>query len=152
MEAKEKKNKTKYAFKSLSLLVKNHPIYLIFQIIDTICSIARTLIPIDLVNKIMQIYMDNGLILDDKITKIGTITPIYVAILIIVSSITSIVELITFYVKNHFTLFFSTYLFRKLDTIDYAFHEQENFLDNYTRALDNGPENVYSLAVNQIDL
>ena len=152
MKTKEKKNKIKYAFKSLSLLIKNHPIYLIFQIIDTICSIARTLIPIDLINQIIQIYMDNGLLLDDKITKITSITIIYVAILIIVSSITSIVELITFYVKNHFTLFFSTYLFRKLDTIDYAFHEQENFLDNYTRALDNGPENVYSLAVNQIDL
>lgn len=152
MKAKEKKNTNEYAFKSLSLLVKNHPIYLIIQVIDTICSIARTLIPIDLITRIINIYMDNSLLLDNKIEKITTVTIIYVVILVIVSSVSSIVELISFYVKNHFSLFFSTYLFRKLDTIDYAFHEQENFLDNYTRALDNGPDNVYGLATSQIDL
>lgn len=152
MKEQEKKNKTKYAFKSLSLLVKNHPIYIIIQVIDAICSIARTLIPIDLITRIISIYMDNSLLLDNKIEKITTVTILYVAILVIVSSVSSIVELVTFYVKNHFSLFFSTYLFKKLDTIDYAFHEQENFLDNYTRALDNGPDNVYGLATSQIDL
>ncbi len=152
MEAKEKKNKIKYAFKSLSLLIKNHPIYLLLQVLDTICGVARTLIPIDLITRIVNIYMDNSLLMDEKLSSITTVTIIYVAILVIVSSVGAIVDLVTFYIRNHFTLFFSTYLFRKLDTIDYAFHEQENFLDNYTRALDNGPENVYSLAISQIDL
>ncbi|MBQ6817315.1 MAG: ABC transporter ATP-binding protein, partial [Bacilli bacterium] len=40
----------------------------------------------------------------------------------------------------------------KLDSIDYDFHEQEHFLDNYTRALDNGAENIYVVADNQVQL
>ena len=56
------------------------------------------------------------------------------------------------FISSHFKLAFSTVLFRKLESIDYDFHEQPDFLDNYTRALDNGAEKIYNVANNQMSI
>lgn len=56
------------------------------------------------------------------------------------------------FISSHFILVFSTVLFRKLESIDYDFHEQPDFLDNYTRALDNGAEKIYNVANNQMSV
>ena len=142
----------KYGFMSLQTLLKSHPSYLFLQILDTFCSVIATLIPIDLISKIVAIYTENTDGDDKKFQSMLFIAAFYAVILVIVSSVRSIVELVNFYIRNHFTLSFSTKLFKKLETIDYGFHEQENFLDNYTRALDNGPDNIYYCATFQIDL
>ncbi len=142
----------KYGFKSLSTLLKSHPMYLVVQIVDTICSILNTLIPIDLISKIVKIYSDNGLGFEEKMESVIYTGIVYMLILIMTSSFGAVVEAVTFYIRNRFMLLFSTRLFKKLENIDYGFHEQENFLDNYTRALDNGPDNIYYCATYQIDL
>jgi len=152
MNKKNSMKNLKYGFRSLQTLIKSHPTYLFLQIFDTICNVLITLIPIDLINKIVNIYSQVDLTTNKKITSIIYTSVIYVVILIISSSFLAVTEAVNFYIRNHFTLSFSTRLFKKLETIDYAFHEQENFLDNYTRALDNGPENIYYCATCQVDL
>ena len=138
----------KTSLRSLKMLIKNHPSFLIVQIIDLICNVVKSLIPIDLAGKIIEIYQDpNG-----TFNEALKITITYIAILVVVTSISSLVELVVYLIHTHFKLFFSVNLFRKLDSVDYSFHEQENFLDNYTRALDNGGENIYNVANNQIQL
>ena len=138
----------KTSFRSLKMLIKNHPSFLIVQIIDLICNVVKSLIPIDLAGRIIEIYQDPNGTFNDALK----ITFYYIIILVIVTSISSLVELVVYLVHTHFKLFFSVNLFRKLDSVDYDFHEQENFLDNYTRALDNGGENIYNVANNQIQL
>ena len=56
------------------------------------------------------------------------------------------------FINSHFTLAFSTVLFKKLESIDYDFHESPNFLDNYTRALDSGAGKIYTVADHQMTL
>ena len=43
-------------------------------------------------------------------------------------------------------------LYCSFDSIDYSFHESNEFLDNYTRALETGADKIYQTATGQIDL
>lgn len=141
------KEKMKVSFVSLMTLLKRHPKYLIVEFVDLISQLVRSLIPIDLAGRLIQIYQDTG--------EFNDIIPVlikYIIILVLFTSISSICDLYKYLIHTHFKLFFSTTLFKKLGSIDYDFHEQEKFLDNYTRALDNGAENIYSVADNQIQL
>lgn len=147
MKEKSMFKNLKASFKSLKTLISRHPSYLIVQIIDLVCLVIRTIIPIDLSGKIIEIYQTTGDFGDVLTTAIK-----YIIVLIVFTSISAICELFIYLIHTHFKLYFSITLFRKLDSIDYDFHEQEHFLDNYTRALDNGAENIYTVADNQIQL
>ena len=147
MNKKSMRDRFKASFNSLKTLISKHPSYLIVQLIDLIASIVRTIIPIDLSGRIIEIFQSGGGF--DEVVKVSIK---YIIILIIFTSISAICELFVYLIHTHFKLYFSTSLFKKLDSIDYDFHEQEHFLDNYTRALDNGAENIYIVADNQVQL
>lgn len=137
----------KYSFRCLGILIKAHPWFLIGQIISMICLVIKILIPINVVMKITEAF--SGGLAEIEIYQI-VITDIF--ILITVSIVNLIVDFLMGYINSHFTLAFSTVLFRKLETIDYEFHESPNFLDNYTRALDNGASKIYTVADHQMTL
>ena len=137
----------KYSFRCLKILIKAHPWFLIGQIISMICLVVKVFIPINVVMKITEAF--NGGIEENQIYIIIFID---ISILILVSIVNLIVDFLMGYINSHFTLVFSTVLFRKLETIDYDFHESPNFLDNYTRALDNGAGKIYTVADHQMTL
>lgn len=137
----------KYSFRCLSVLIKYHPWFLFAQIVSMICLVIKTLIPINVVSKIVEAF--NGSMSEEQIYVI-VLTDILV--LIVVSIVNLIVDFLMSYINSHFTLAFSTVLFGKLESIDYEFHESPNFLDNYTRALDNGAEKIYVVALHQMTL
>lgn len=137
----------RYSFRCLGILIKAHPWFLIGQIISMICLVFQSLIPINVVSKIITAYT-NG----QTEKEIYGIIILNVGFLIIISIINLIIDFLMNYINSHFTLVFSTVLFRKLETIDYDFHERPDFLDNYTRALDNGAEKIYNVANSQMRL
>ena len=52
------KEKMKVSFVSLITLLKRHPKYLIVEFVDLISQLVRSLIPIDLAGRLIQIYQD----------------------------------------------------------------------------------------------
>ena len=137
----------RYSFRCLGILIKAHPWFLFGQIISLACLIVQTLVPINIVSKIVSAYNAGN---TEK--EIYYIILINIGILIIVSIINLIIDFLMNFISSHFKLAFSTVLFRKLESIDYDFHEQPDFLDNYTRALDNGAEKIYNVASSQMSL
>ncbi len=137
----------RYSFRCLGILIKEHPWFLFGQIISLACLIVQTLVPINIVSQIISAY--NAEQTEYDIYKIIFLN---IGILITVSIINLIISFLMNFISSHFKLAFSTVLFRKLESIDYDFHEQPEFLDNYTRALDNGAEKIYNVANNQMSL
>ena len=135
----------RYSFRCLGILIKAHPWFLFGQIISLVCLIVQTLVPINVVSKIVSAYTAGS---TEK--EIYYIILTNVGILILVSIINLIIDFLMNFISSHFKLAFSTVLFRKLESIDYDFHEQPDFLDNYTRALDNGAEKIYNVASSQM--
>lgn len=137
----------KYSFRCLGLLIKQHPWFLIGQIISLICLVVESIVPISVVSKIINAYEEGKTFKD-----IVIIILLNILVLIVVSITNLIVSFLTNYINSHFTLAFSTVLFKKVESIDYDFHENPAFLDNYTRALDDGAEKIFSVAKNQMSL
>ena len=137
----------KYSFRCLGVLIKSHPWFLFGSIISLICELVQTLIPINIVSKIITAISDGKGIKD-----IIIIILINLGVLTLCNIIDIVISFLLNFIQSHFTLAFSTVLFRKLGEIDYDFHENANFLDNYTRALDNGAEKIYNVASHQMDL
>lgn len=137
----------KYSLRSLNILIKRHPIYLLCSIVSMICIVINSLIPINVVNKIVTMFQQNK-----TFKEITIVILINVSITIITYIINESVSVIKLYISSHFTLSFSTTLFKKMSNIDYEFHQNHQFLDNYTRALDAGAENIYGVANNQMEL
>ncbi|MGD9604657.1 MAG: hypothetical protein AB7V00_00710, partial [Bacilli bacterium] len=136
-----------FAFKSLGLLIKKYPIILLSEILITITSLAMTLIPIYVVETIVTDYQ-NAIALQVILSKIG----FYLLALIGLSLIQLLLSFITNYVDRNFRVTVATMLFDKLKQIDYDFHENTNFLNNYTRSLEEGPDRIYFCAYHQITL
>ena len=137
----------RYSLRCLKVLIQAHPWFLIGQIISVICLVVKIYIPINVVMKITESF--SGGLTEQAIYGIVLFD---IFILILVSVVNLVIEFLMGYINSHFTLSFSTVLFRKLETIDYDFHESPNFLDNYTRALDNGAAKIYTVADHQMTL
>ena len=110
----------------------------------------KHLIPINLVSKIIQCFQNKDSY-ENPFLEISLII-IYILVIIIVGIIYQIIDYLKYYIQSHFSLNFSTVLFKKLLNVDYEFHQNANFLDNYTRALDGGAEKIYSVANNQMSM
>ncbi|MDD3107179.1 MAG: ABC transporter ATP-binding protein, partial [Bacilli bacterium] len=89
-----------------------------------------------------------GLEIESILIKIG----FYLLALIVLSLIQLVLSYITNYVDRNFRVTVATMLFDKLKQIDYDFHENTNFLNNYTRSLEEGPDRIYFCAYHQITL
>lgn len=137
----------KYSLRSLSILIKRHPLYLVCNIVSMVCLVINSLIPINVVNKIITMFQENK-----SFKEIAIVILINSIITIITYIISESVSVIKIYINSHFTLSFSTTLFKKMSSIDYEFHQNHQFLDNYMRALDAGAENIYGVANNQMEL
>lgn len=122
-----------------------------------ICLIVQTLIPINVVGQIVDIFQ----------TKIGFENIVYneavfneilgviiknIVIFISLNIVNQLIDFLMYFISSHFRMSYATTLFRKLSSIDYSFYQNSNFLDNYMRALDGGAEMIYDVANNQMNL
>lgn len=135
------------AFRSLRLLIKKYPWIILTQAIDIIAGVAVTVIPIRIVSDIAGVYETGG--------KFSNILPdvfLYLFILFAIGIIVLINNFAQNYINRNFKVEVATMLYRKLDSVDYEFHENPQFLNNYTRALEYGPEYIYASAIYQLTL
>lgn len=137
----------KYAFKSLLLLIKKYPIIILSETLTTLASLVMTLIPIYVVEEIVSGF-EQGMALKDIIKRIS----LYLLALMLLYLVNQIIGFITLYVDRNFRVMVATTMFTKLKSIDYGFHENTNFLNNYMRALEEGPDRIYLCAYHQLTL
>lgn len=137
----------KYSFRCLKEVIKKHPAFLICGIIEIICLVITKLIPINVVGKIVSSFKEG-----QTFKEILYIIITNVIVFVIASIVYEIIDFVKYYINSHFKLAFSITLFEKLKSVDYEFHQSPNFLDNYTRALDNGAEKIYNVALKQMDM
>lgn len=145
----------KYSLRALKLLVKKYPIYLLLELISVGCSVLSTIVPVYLVRDIVDAFTNLSSPLasfNEFMEIIGYRILIYVSIELGVVLINDLVKFIESYIERGFYVYIATSLFKKLDSIDYDYHESSSFLDNYTRALENGDQNIYRTATGQIEL
>ena len=131
----------KYCFKSIAMLVKKYPSFLIEEILSVILSIISSIIPIYIVKTIIN-YYDEG-------RGIEAIIVYVLVTFLIIALIGFILYALSLYKSNIQRLFLaktSEEFYRKLSEIDYDFHESPMFLNDYTRALEQGVENIYNVA------
>lgn len=131
----------KYAFKSLIMLIKKYPIVILLQIISIISTVITTIIPIQLVSKIITMYQNNK-----SFEEMVKVVIIAFLILLLTSLINVIINYGNAYVERNFKVSLAIKFYKKLDSIDYDFHESPKFLNDYTRALEDGTERIYSCA------
>ena len=125
------------AFRSLRLLIKKYPWIILTQAIDIIAGVAVTVIPIRIVSDIAKVYEKGG-----KFSDILPAVFLYLSILFAIGIIVLINNFAQNYINRNFKVEVATMLYRKLDSVDYEFHENPQFLNNYTRALEYGPEYI----------
>ena len=106
------------------------------------------MIPITLVRKIVEMF-------EDKLQydyKDMIITVAIYSLILVICNITGIV--VTYYndyIERNFKVDLSIMFYKKLDQIDYDFHESPRFLNDYTRALEDGTERIYRSAIGIIN-
>lgn len=124
--------------KSLILLLKKYPFMILIEIVNTIIGVLLTIIPINTVKDIIQIYEKNKNIKEMLYTLL-----MYSAIWLLCNLILVLTGYFRTYIERNFKVYIAVLLYKKLDSIDYDFHESPKFLNDYTRALEQGPERIY---------
>lgn len=137
----------KYAINALKLFITKTPLVILLQIINIILSTILTLIPIYIVKEIIESYQSGK-----EFDKITIRILIYLLVIFIANVIILIINFITGILERTFKARVAVMFYKKLDSVDYDFHENPDFLNNYTRALENGANYIYSTAINQIQL
>ena len=146
----------KYSLRALKLLIKRYPVYLLLEFVGLVCLVTATIIPVYLVKDIVDVFTSLNITplstISEFMDVIGYRILIYVSIELGVTLIGDLMTFLKSYIERGFYVYIATSLFKKLDSIDYDYHESSNFLDNYTRALENGDKNIYNTATGQIQL
>ena len=133
----------KYCFKSIGLLIKKYPGYLFVQIFSTLIAIARSILPIYVVRDIINYYNDGK-----GIKEIAGYVLIVFGIIAVLAFVDYILGFFTMNIQRLFVGKTSEEFYKKLAEIDYDFHENPAFLNDYTRALEQGVDNIYQVANN----
>ena len=133
----------KYCFKSIGLLIKKYPGYLFVQIFSTLIAIARSILPIYVVRDIINYYNEGK-----EIKEIAGYVLIVFGIIAVIAFIDYILGFFTMNIQRLFVGKTSEEFYKKLAEIDYDFHENPAFLNDYTRALEQGVDNIYQVANN----
>ncbi|MFA6661875.1 MAG: hypothetical protein WCS56_02435, partial [Bacilli bacterium] len=123
---------------SIKMVISKKPIYLFAQILLISINVASTLIPIDIVNMIVQMYQDGNTIKD---MAIGILVRFSVLLVLFIAK-----SFINIWITNmsvDIQAKTSIMFYDKLAYIDYSAHESPDFLDDFTRSLDRGVNNIY---------
>ena len=123
---------------SIKMVISKKPIYLFAQILLISINVASTLIPIDIVNMIVQMYQDGNTIKD---MAIGILVRFSILLVLFIAK-----SFINIWITNmsvDIQAKTSIMFYDKLAYIDYSAHESPDFLDDFTRSLDRGVNNIY---------
>ena len=128
----------KNIFSSIICVVKIKPSYLIIKVLTIITSVISSLIPVFVINEIVNIYYD-----DKNIGKISLVVGIGFILLAVIALCNFVIELYDSHVRRVFIAKESIIFYRKLSSLDYELHESPLFLNDYTRALEESVEHIF---------
>lgn len=128
----------KNIFSSIICVVKIKPSYLIIKLLTIITSVISSLIPVFVINEIVNIYYE-----DKNIGKISLVVGIGFILLALIALCNFVIELYDSHVRRVFIAKESIIFYRKLSCLDYELHESPLFLNDYTRALEESVEHIF---------
>lgn len=129
----------KNIFSSIRCVIKIKPSYLVVKILTIITSVISSLIPVFVVNEIVNIYYE-----DKNIGRIAILIGICFIILAFIKLCDFIIELYDAHVRRIFVAEESIIFYKKLSSLDYELHESPIFLNDYTRALEESVDHIFS--------
>lgn len=128
----------KNIFSSIICVVKIKPSYLIVKLLTIITSVISSLIPVFVINEIVNIYYE-----DKNIGKVSLVVGIGFILLAVIALCNFVMELYDSHVRRVFIAKESINFYRKLSSLDYELHESPLFLNDYTRALEESVEHIF---------
>ena len=128
----------KNIFSSIICVVKIKPSYLIVKLLTIITSVISSLIPVFVINEIVNIYYE-----DKNIGKVSLVVGIGFILLAVIALCNFVIELYDSHVRRVFIAKESIIFYRKLSSLDYELHESPLFLNDYTRALEESVEHIF---------
>lgn len=131
----------KDVFRSCKELIRMYPSYLIVMTLSIVTGVVESYLPVFLVKKIV-IYYNNNLEVYNLVLLIG----ISFLILGLLYVIDNFLNMFFRHIRRMFLVKESIMFYRHLANIDYAYHENPAFLNDYTRALEDSVENIYDTA------
>lgn len=129
----------KSIFSSILCVIKIKPSYLFVKIFSIIISVITALIPVNVVKEIVNIYYE-----DKDIGNIAVVVGISFLMLAVIYLINFIIDLYDGHIKRIFIAEESIIFYRKLSSLDYELHESPLFLNDYTRALEESVEHIFT--------
>lgn len=129
----------KNIFMSCKLVITSFPSFLVIKFFQTLISVIKSLIPVYVIEQIVKIYYD-----DASVTKIVFLCGCSFFLIALLSVVSFCLELGENYINRMFTAKQSIIFFRKLNEIDYSFHDNPKFLNDYTRSLEESVEHIYT--------
>ena len=134
-----KMREIKNIFSSILCVIKIKPSYLVVKILTIITSVISSLIPVFVVNEIVNIYYE-----DKNIGRIAILIGICFIIRAFIKLCDFIIELYDAHVRRIFVAEESIIFYKKLSSLDYELHESPIFLNDYTRALEESVDHIFS--------
>jgi len=131
----------KYGFKSIKMLIKKFPSFILEEAVSCILGVVSTLIPVYLV-KIITLKYEKGAEFIEYVPSIV----IGFVIMMLISVTLHCMELVKMNISRLFIAKTSEEFYKKLEEIDYDFHENPMFLNDYTRSLEEGVNNIYNVS------
>jgi len=138
--------RVKNALKSYKLLISKYPYDILIQLLSIMVATITTLIPIQIINQLVGLFEETSI--DGSTYKEAMIVILIMGLIYVACNFLDII--ITYYnayVERNFKADLSIMFFKKLDSVDYDFHESPNFLNDYTRALEDGTQYIYQSAM-----
>ena len=129
----------KNIFSSILCVIRIKPSYLLVKIFSIIISVITALIPVMVVKEIVNIYHS-----DKNIGSIAILVGISFFVLAVIYLISFIIDLYDGHIKRIFIAEESIIFYRKLSSLDYELHESPLFLNDFTRALEESVEHIFT--------
>lgn len=129
----------KNIFSSILCVIKIKPSYLIIKFLAIVISVISSLIPVFVINEIVNIYYE-----DLEIGKIAILIGVSFLALAVIYLINFVIDLYDGHIRRIFIAEESIIFYRKLSSLDYELHESPLFLNDYTRALEESVEHIFN--------
>lgn len=129
----------KNIFSSILCVIKIKPSYLIIKFLAIVISVISSLIPVFVINEIVNIYYD-----DLEIGKIAILIGVSFLTLAVIYLINFVIDLYDGHIRRIFIAEESIIFYRKLSSLDYELHESPLFLNDYTRALEESVDHIFT--------
>lgn len=128
----------KNIFSSIICVIKTKPLYVVVKFFTIINSVIASLIPVFVIEEIVNIFYD-----DNNIGKMAIMVGLCFLGLAVTGLIAFLLDLYDQHVRRIFIAKESIVFYKKLSSLDYDLYESPMFLNDYTRALEESVEYIF---------